>query len=125
MGFLRRIFGFWKRPPADPAVNPRRTRDLYALTPEGYIIAQDIACQYEFARDIARCPYCDGTLRIAAQLNRASQGLNELVCMCTACNRRTSLIFDVSNDVYQRWIASQMGDLYLRNYDGPARRPAR
>ena len=39
----------------DPGYNPDRTIDLYALTPDGYIIAQDINCQHEYVAE-QRCP---------------------------------------------------------------------
>jgi hypothetical protein len=124
MGFLRRAFGKKKdNGQGDPTVNPNRTGNLYALTPEGYIIAEDIACQYEYAQEHTACPDCGGQLRVAAQINRASQGLNELVCTCEHCGKRASLLFDVSNEAYQAWIADQLGDLYIRNYEGAPRRP--
>ena len=125
MSLLRRIFGSKHKQPDDPSVNANRTNNLYALTSEGYIIAEDIACQYDYAREYAACPHCGGQLRVAAQINRASQGLNELVCTCTQCGSRTSLLFDVSNTVYQKWLAKQLGDLYIRNYEGPPRRAER
>lgn len=124
MGFMRRLFSQPDQPPDDdPTINPARTSDLYRLTAEGYIIAQDIACQYDYANTAAHCPTCGSSLRVAAQLNRAAQGLNEMVCLCTNCGQRHSLIFDVSNDVYQLWLAGQLGDLYIRNYEGEPRRP--
>lgn len=107
----------------DPTYNPRRTSELYAKTPEGYIIAQDIACQYEYARE-QPCPHCGGRLNVVAQLNRASQGLNELVCLCHGCHRRTSFIFDISNEVYQKWLARNLGENYTQSYDGPPRKAA-
>jgi transcription elongation factor Elf1 len=128
LDFLRRLFSrglSGSDGQDDPAVNPRRTRDLYRLTEEGYIIAQDIACQYEYAQQHMPCPRCGSQMKVMAQINRASQGINELVCSCTTCGQRTSLLFDVSNAVYQAWIARQLGDLYIRNYDGPPRTPAR
>ncbi|GEM_PF-1902602 len=124
MNFLRRIFSHQDEDHNDPTFNPERTDDLYALTEEGYIIAQDIACQFEYVEH-AVCPDCGGELLLVAQINRASQGLNELVCACKQCNQRSSLIFDVSNTTYQTWMSRQLGDLYVRNYDGPPRRPAR
>ncbi len=127
MRFLRRIFGRQRESQADirdATVNPNRTEDLFQLTKEGYVIAQDIASQYEYV-EMQPCPHCDGPLKVAAQLNRASQGLNELVCACQRCQRRSSIIFDVSNEVYQGWMARQLGHLYIRNYDGPPRKPAR
>ncbi len=107
----------------DPAVNPNRTADLFALTEEGYIIAQDINCQYELVQQ-ERCSQCNHNLRAIAQINRAFQGLNELVVLCTNCGERYSFIFDISNDVYQDWWAERMGDSYVRMYDGTPRVPA-
>ncbi len=126
MGFFRRFIGRQddSSDNHDSSVNPSRTESLFALTKEGYVIAEDIACQYEFA-ETEPCPHCDGPLKVLAQINRASQGLNELVCACRQCGRRSSIIFDVSNNVYQDWMAEQLGDLYIRNYDGPPRRPSR
>ncbi len=123
MGFLRRLFGGKAQAEDHPIINPDRNDDLYALTPEGYVIAQDIACQYEYVEQQS-CPYCGGALTVAAQINRSGQGLNELVCACQQCRRRTSVIFDISNDVYQAWLAGQFGKLYVRNYDGKPRKPA-
>lgn len=122
MGFLKKLLGGGKK--ASPPVNPNRTGDLYALTKEGYLIAQDIACQYEYAENAA-CPRCGDGLTVMAQLNRASQGLNELVCTCQGCHTRTSFIFDISNEVYQAWMQAQFGADYVRNYEGQPRRPAR
>lgn len=107
----------------DPAVNPNRTADLFALTEEGYIIAQDINCQYELVQQ-QRCSQCNHDLRAIAQINRAFQGLNELVVLCTHCGERYSFIFDISNDVYQDWWGERMGENYVRMYDGTPRVPA-
>lgn len=107
----------------DPAVNPNRTADLFALTTDGYVIAQDIACQHEYIEE-QRCPNCGGILMPIAQINRAFQGLNEVVTLCTECSERSSFIFDISNDVYQDWWAERMGDLYVRTFDGDGRVPA-
>lgn len=107
----------------DPAVNPNRTADLYAPTGDGYIIAQDIACQHEYI-ELARCPHCDSILMPIAQINRAFQGLNEVVTLCTGCGARDSFIFDISNDIYQTWWAESMGDMYVRTFDGKPRSPA-
>lgn len=107
----------------DPAVNPNRTADLFATTTDGYVIAQDIACQHEFIEE-QRCPNCGGILMPIAQINRAFQGLNEVVTLCTECGERSSFIFDISNDVYQAWWAERMGELYVRTFDGDARVPA-
>jgi hypothetical protein len=117
---------FFKRRPNnntnhDPSYNPNRTEDLYALTAEGYIIAQDGACQNEYIHS-QPCPNCQHqTLTVMAKLNRSFQGLNELVVICTNCHERFSYIFDISNEVYQTWLAGQMGDLYNITYDGPPR----
>jgi hypothetical protein len=105
---------------SDPTINLNRTDELHMLTSEGYIIAQDIGCQYELI-ETQRCPHCQGTLLPIAQLNRAFQGLNEIVTICESCSKRHSFIFDISNDVYQQWWAERMGDNYLRIYDGPPR----
>ena len=56
-----------------------------------------------------------------AHLNRAGQGLSEMVTICLGCRQRVIFIFDISNEVYQTWWARQLGDLYVRQYDGPAR----
>lgn len=104
----------------DPTINPNRTDELFALTSEGYIIAQDIGCQYEFIQ-AQGCSNCMGMLIPVAQLNRAFQGLNEVVTICEQCGERTSFIFDISNDVYQDWWAERMGENYVRAYEGPPR----
>lgn len=104
----------------DLGYNPNRTADLFALTPDGYIIAQDIACQHEYI-DMHHCPVSDMPLRIVAQINRAFQGLTEIVAISPATGERYSFIFDISNDVYQMWLADEMGALYERDYDGPGR----
>src|SRR5262249_30601763 len=108
---------------SDPAVNPGRTADLFALTADGYIIAQDIACQHEYIEE-QRCTNCGGVLMPIAQINRAFQGLNEVVTLCTECSARSSFIFDISNEVYQAWWADRMGEMYVRTYDGEPRIPA-
>src|SRR3989304_642675 len=66
--------------------NPYRTADLFAPTDEGYIIAQDVACQHEYIFD-QPCPHCEvfNTLMPVASINRAFQGLNEMVVRCTNC----------------------------------------
>ena len=99
----------------DPNYNPNRTEDLFALTGDGYIIAQDIACQTAYVAE-QPCPACGEreTLRLVAQINHSFQGLNELVTVCTHCGKKTSFIFDISNDVYQQWWATIMGDAYIR-----------
>jgi hypothetical protein len=107
----------------DPAVNLNRTADLFASTVDGYIIAQDSACQHEFIEE-QRCPNCGGVLMPIAQINRAFQGLNEVVTLCTECGERSSFIFDISNDVYQLWWAERMGEMYVRTFDGQPRVPA-
>jgi len=104
-----------------PEVNPNRTDDLWALTKEGYIIAEDIACQTEYISEQS-CPNCGHTpLRTMAQINRAFQGLNELVTRCTNCHETYGFIFDISNAVYQAWWAERMGVMYTRLYDGAPR----
>lgn len=108
---------------SDPAVNPNRTADLFAATTEGYIIAQDIACQHEYIES-QPCSNCGGVLMPIAQINRAFQGLNEVVTICPDCSERASFIFDISNEVYQTWWAELMGDMYIRTYDGKPRAPA-
>lgn len=108
----------------DPLVNPQRTPTLFAPTAEGYIIAQDIGSQYEYATEHAHCPECGGQLQVMAQINRAGQGLNEMVCVCLVCYAGCNLLFDISNEVYQAWLADMMGELYIQNYDGPPREPA-
>ena len=104
----------------DTGYNPNRTKDLFALTTDGYIIAQDIACQQEYI-DMHRCPVSGQPLRIVAQINRAFQGLTELVAISPATGERFSFIFDISNDVYQSWLAEQTGEFYERIYEGPPR----
>jgi 4-hydroxy-3-methylbut-2-en-1-yl diphosphate synthase IspG/GcpE len=106
--------------PSDPAQNPDRTGDLFKLTGDGYIIAQDISSQYEYVQAQA-CPGCGCPLQVIAQINRSFQGLNELVAACPNCGKNASFIFDISNEVYQTWWAERMGDMYVQNYDGPPR----
>lgn len=108
---------------ADPGMNPNRTADLFALTEEGYIIAHDINCQYELVQQ-QPCGKCGHDLHPIAQINRAFQGLNELVALCSNCGERYSFIFDISNEVYQAWWAERMGENYVRMYDGAPRVPA-
>ena len=100
--------------------NPNRTIDLYALTTDGYIIAQDIACQHEYIK-IQTCGDAEVNLVPIAQINRAFQGLVEVVAACPQTGEAFSFIFDISNDVYQAWWADQMGENYERNYSGPPR----
>ena len=104
----------------DPGYNPNRTIDLYALTPDGYIIAQDVACQQDYVAE-QQCPETGRPLVIIATINRAFQGLNELVALSPATGEKFSFIFDISNDDYQAWWATQMGDQYQQLYDGPPR----
>lgn len=104
----------------DSGYNPNRTDELYALTVEGYIVAHDITCQQEYVA-LHRCPTSDTPLKLVAQINRAYQGLIELVALSLATGERFSFIFDISNEVYQSWLAAQMGDLYEPLYDGPPR----
>jgi hypothetical protein len=105
-----------------PEYNPNRDKYLFWRTSEGYIIAQDIACQREYAQ-AGHCPHCGGRLMVVAQLNRSWQGLSELVCLCTSCRQRSSFIFDISNDAYQAWWRAQLGPLYIRQHECPAREP--
>ncbi|GAB4518679.1 MAG: hypothetical protein OHK0046_26610 [Anaerolineae bacterium] len=102
--------------------NPRRTDDLFALTEEGYIIAQDIACQYEYIL-MQEPEACGQALVPVAQINRSFQGLSEIVALCPTTGERYSFIFDISNVGYQTWWAEQMGEHYEVTYDGPPRQP--
>lgn len=105
----------------DPGYNPNRTDELFALTTDGYIIAQDVVCQNEYVHS-QTCPNCkQQSMTVMAKLNRSFQGLNELVAICTQCHTRYSYIFDISNKVYQNWLAEQMGELYTHTYDGTPR----
>jgi hypothetical protein len=104
----------------DTGINPHRTLNLFALTTDGYIIAEDIACLNEYIAEQA-CSVCNSTLAVIAQINRAFQGLTEVVSFCPSCGKKYSFIFDISNDVYQAWWADRMGDLYVRTFDGPGR----
>lgn len=108
----------------DPGYNPNRTSDLFKLTGDGYIIAQDMVCQYEYAQ-MQKCADCGCPLNVIAQINRSFQGLNELVTACPNCGKNYSFIFDISNNVYQSWWSERLGDLYVQNYDGKPRKPAR
>jgi hypothetical protein len=128
MGFLRR-----KRPAKDDnqgqdqaehpvGYNPNRTEHLYWLTEDGYVIAEDMVCQHEYVAAVG-CPHCGGKLVVAAHLNRGGQGLSELVAICEDCRQRANFIFDISNEVYQRWLADQLGPLYVKQFDGPPRTP--
>lgn len=99
--------------------NPNRTIDLFALTFDGYIIAQDIASQYEFIYDQVSE---DGNPMIPiAHLNRSFQGLSELVAIDTKTGDHYSFIFDISNAVYQAWLAQHLGELYENAYEGQPR----
>lgn len=109
-------------PELPPGYNPNRDDYLFWLTEEGYVIAHDIACQQEYV-DETPCPQCDGSLVVVAHINRAGQGLSELVAMCHHCHTRYSFIFDISNEVYQAWWAEQLGSLYIQQYDGKPRAP--
>lgn len=102
--------------------NPRRDRHLYWLTEDGYIIAQDVSCQYEYVQETP-CVHCGGQMKVIAHLNRGGQGLSELVAFCQSCHKRSSTIFDISNDAYQTWWAEQLGSLYIKQFDGPPRAP--
>ena len=99
--------------------NPNRTVDLYALTNDGYIIAQDIASQHEFVLD-QRTEEGYPIIPIA-HINRSFQGLSEIAAICPQNGEHYSFIFDISNAVYQDWWRKQMGDNYEANYEGPAR----
>lgn len=102
--------------------NPNRTIDLFALTLEGgYIIAQDIACQHEYIL-LQTCPDCSQNLMPIAQINRAFQGLNEVVAVCPE-GAHFSFIFDISNEVYQEWWIDQIGFEYVNPFDIPPRQP--
>ena len=99
--------------------NPNRNRDLFALTTDGYIVAQDIACQYEF---ILEQDSEDGNpLTPIAHINRSFQGLSELVALDMKTGDRYSFIFDISNAVYQDWLKEHMGDMYVQSYEGKPR----
>jgi hypothetical protein len=102
--------------------NAERDKYLYWRTEEGYIIAQDVNCQHEYV-SATPCANCGGPLRVVAHINRAGQGLSEIVAMCGECRQRTSYIFDISNDVFQRWWADQLGPLYVRQFDDAPREP--
>jgi hypothetical protein len=106
----------------DAGYNPDRTIDLFALTTDGYIVAQDIASQYEYIT-MQPCPQTGKPLKVIAQINRAFQGLNELVAISTGTGEKFSFIFDISNEVYQSWWAAQMGDFYQPTYEGQPRQP--
>jgi hypothetical protein len=95
--------------------NPHRTPDCFAPTTDGYIIAQDNACQYEY---ILAQP---GDLVPVAHINRSFQGLSEIVALSRQTGERYSFIFDISNEVYQTWLAHRLGAGYDRAYDGPPR----
>ena len=111
-------------PLQDVGYNPRRDKHLYWRTADGYLIAQDVNCQHEYVVK-SSCSHCGGPLKMVAHINRAGQGLSEMVALCTRCRQRANFIFDISNDVYQEWWARQLGPLYLRQYDGPPRTPAK
>jgi hypothetical protein len=102
--------------------NADRNGYLYWRTEEGYIIAQDVNCQHEYV-NTTPCANCGGPLRVVAHINRAGQGLSEIVAMCGECRQRTSYIFDISNDVFQRWWAEQLGPLYVRQFEDAPREP--
>ena len=102
--------------------NADRDEYLYWCTEEGYIIAQDVNCQHEYVNETP-CATCGGPMRVVAHINRAGQGLSEIVAMCGECRQRTSYIFDISNDVFQRWWAEQLGPLYVRQFEDTPREP--
>lgn len=102
--------------------NPDRDAYLFWYTEDGYIIAQDVMSQYEYIADCT-CGACGGAFKVVAHLNRAGQGLSEMVAICQDCGQRANFIFDISNDVFQSWWAEQLGALYIRQFDGPPRTP--
>jgi hypothetical protein len=102
--------------------NTRRNEYLFWRTEDGYIIAQDVNCQHDYVNQTP-CAACGGPLRIVAHINRAGQGLSEIVAMCGECRERTSFIFDISNEVFQTWWAEQLGALYVRQFDDEPREP--
>lgn len=95
--------------------NPHRTPDCYAFTTEGYIVAHDNACQYEYIMAQR------GDFVPVAHINRSFQGLSEIVAVSRQSGDRVSFIFDISNDVYQTWLAQRLGAAYERAYTGPPR----
>ena len=116
-----------RQPEAEPAsstigYNAQRDKYLFWRTKEGYIIAQDVNCQHDYVSRTP-CESCGGPLRVVAHINRAGQGLSEIVVMCEECRQRTSFIFDTSNDVFQAWWSEQLGPLYVRQYDEAPREP--
>lgn len=104
----------------EPGRNPHRTPDLFAYTTDGYLVAEDIDCQYGYVA-MQRCPETGAPLRVVAQINRAYQGLNELVAVSAGTGKIFSFIFDISNEVYQSWLQQSLGELYVRPFDGPPR----
>ena len=102
--------------------NPARDGYLYWRTEEGYIIAEDTACQYDYVSQ-AGCRNCGGKLVTLAQLNRGGQGLVELVAICPSCRERHNFIFDISNQAYQQWWADQLGENYVCQFEGAPRAP--
>lgn len=100
--------------------NPDRTIDLFALTHDGYIIAQDVASQHEYVLE-QRTEGGDPIMPIA-HINRSFQGLSEIVAICPTTGERFSFIFDISNHIYQTWLQEQMGELYEVNYEGAPRK---
>jgi|MTBAKSStandDraft_2_1061841.scaffolds.fasta_scaffold04215_9 hypothetical protein len=113
-----------QRAPEDMPVgyNPNRDDTLFWLTEEGYLIAQDVACQTEYV-EATSCPSCGASLTVVAHLNRAGQGLSEIVTLCCGCRERYSFIFDISNTAYQTWWAGLLGPHYVQQFDGPPREP--
>jgi hypothetical protein len=99
--------------------NPNRTIDLFAFTPDGYIIAQDIACQYEYV--LALGAEEDRVITPIAHINRAFQGLSEIVAIDRNSGEYHSFIFDISNAVYQSWLTDYMNHQPDAAYDGPVR----
>ncbi len=111
-----------EQPSSTIGYNIHRNKYLFWRTEEGYIIAQDVNCQHDYVNQTS-CANCGGPLRIVAHINRAGQGLSEIVAMCGECRARTSFIFDISNEVFQTWWAEQLGTLYVRQFDDEPREP--
>ena len=110
--------------PSSSTIGYNVCRDDYLFwrTKEGYIIAQDVNCQHDYVSGTP-CDRCGGSLRVVAHINRAGQGLSEIVAMCEECRQRTSFIFDISNEVFQAWWAEQLGPLYVRQFEEAPREP--
>lgn len=100
--------------------NPNRSLDLFAMTKDGYIIAHDIASQYEFIYDQLSAE--GNPLTPIAHLNRSFQGLSEIVAIDIQNGDRYSFIFDISNDIYQSWLKEHLGEMYVNAYEGRPRK---